>query len=91
MSPTCLFRKLPCAFLVKIGFSEPLGMSSYVMRGKGLRHPAGPHCCSVEHEDQPGLHGLLIERERAWLLAAKLVDYWRQLEYLMARAYHACK
>lgn len=37
------------------------------------------------------MSGLLRERERAWLLAAKIVEYWEEWKVLLDELLHTCK
>ena len=50
---------------------------------------AGPQSCSAEYQHHPELLKLLQERERAWLFAAKLVEYWEELDALLHKGLHA--
>lgn len=50
---------------------------------------AGCDVCCEDHVDNPRLCKLLRERERAWMLAAKLVEWQQELVALLDRGLYA--
>ena len=52
---------------------------------------AGPDVYFADHVDKPGVCKLLRARERAWMLAAKLVHLHLELEVLLDRGLYVCE